>query len=85
MYRLIYWSTRQHDGIINPYGTGDYTDKEKMERACAKLKSSKDMYRIEMWERIGNWEGEIVVEDWHGNPAHLKLKQTHKSGRGTRE
>lgn len=75
VYRLTYWSTRQHHGIYNPYGSSDYTDKEEMERQRAELMSSRDMYRIETWQRIGNWKGELVVEEYHGNPAHVKLKK----------
>lgn len=75
VYRIFYWSTRQWHGIHVPYGLGDYTDKVAMERARATLMESKDMYRIETWERLTEWEREIYVEEDHGNPAHLKLKQ----------
>lgn len=68
MYRLTYWSTLQEHGKANPYGHADYTDKEEVERQRAKLMLSKDIYRMETWQRIENWEREIGVEEYHGNP-----------------
>lgn len=74
VYRVYYWSTRQEGPITEPYGRNDYGDRGAAERLRDKLMGSKDMYKIEIWGQLDVWTGAIHVEEWHGNPAHLKLK-----------
>ena len=74
VYKVIYWSTRQKNGIIHSYGSQCCKSKGAAEKVVDSLQKSVDMYRIETWQKVGDWSGSIVVEDRHGNPAHLKLK-----------
>ncbi len=80
LYRVFYSSTRQKGNVAEPYGQNDYSDKAAAERSRDKLMRSKDMYRIEIWGQLETWKGTIHVEEYHGNPVHLRrrLRQVGK-------
>ncbi len=76
IYRLMYWSTRKEAEIWNPYGTSDYEDRRAVRIAKKNIEWNADVYKTEVWKLTELMEREKIVEKYHGNPAHLNLKNS---------
>lgn len=76
IYRLVYWSTRQTGDILEPYGRSDYEDRREVRTAKKVIERSRDIYKTEVWKRTALMEREKIVEEYHGNRAHLGLKNS---------
>lgn len=77
-FTIKYWSTRKKGDIIEPYGESHFPDIHAAGDVKDRLKKSKDIYRIEIWHLVSAEDREKVVEDFHGNPAHLSLENSRR-------
>jgi len=88
IYTVKYWSTRKEGDIYEAYGETDSNHIRDALKASKELQSREDVYFIEVWKRVGTFEREKIVEEFHGNEAHLSLKNSRKAkthGKSQRE
>lgn len=77
-YTVKYWSTRKKGATFEAYGQTHLKIIQDAEQIRERLRKSKDIYRIEIWQLVSAEEREKVVEDFHGNPAHLSLTNSRR-------